>query len=529
MSHLNKYLILFLIILFAGGFVRFIRPELRPMHTDESVNAHKFGILLESGSYQYDKSEYHGPVLYYITLISARLKGQRSYSSLDESTLRLVPAFFSFLLLVLLLLLRKEVKWEQVLVIGALIAVAPGLVFYGRYYIHESLLTFFSFAFILSAFRYLKDRKIVWLVLAGACMGFMHTTKETCVINYTAGTLALLIAIILQRGTNRTPGERKFHVPILHLLIVLLSAAVISILFFSSFFSNPQGIIDSVSTYALYLKRAGIDDAHTHPWYFYLSMLLFPGRIDGFFGTEIWLLITSLAGFVFLLLKRNRERSELLILFIGLYSIVLLLIYSVMPYKTPWNLLQFYPGLLFLSGFGIIRFFHIRSGRYLKWALLTCLTLGGIHWAWTSMQLNFRYYTEPGNPYVYAHTGTDIPEIALEIEKISSVYPESHEIPIEVVFPENDYWPLPWYLRKFSNVGFFSEMDFNVPAAPLILIHPSIEQDLIRKLYEIPGPGERYLYTPLFDTYRELRPEVEIRTYVRKDVWDLYQFQQDRP
>jgi predicted membrane-bound mannosyltransferase len=145
------------------------------------------------------------------------------------------------------------------------------------------------------------------------------------------------------------------------------------------------------------------------------------------------------------------------------------------------------------------------------------------------MQLNFRYYAEPGNPYVYAHTGTDIPEIAREIEIIGSVHPDAYEMPVEVVFPDNDYWPLPWYLRKFSNVGFFSEMDFTVPAAPLILIHPSIEKDLIRKLYEIPGPGERYLYTPLYDTYRELRPEVEIRTYLRKDVWDLYQFLQDSP
>jgi uncharacterized protein (TIGR03663 family) len=529
LSHQNKYLILFLIILFAGGFVRFIRPELRPMHSDEAVNAHKLGILLESGSYHYDKSEYHGPVLYYATLISAWLKGQGTYSSLDESTLRQVTAFFSLLLLVLLLLLRKQLKWELVLVISALMAVAPGLVFYGRYYIHESLLTFFSYASIISAYRYLADKKVFWLVLAGACLGFMHTTKETCVINLAGGILALFIVTFLHRGKNRSPGRSKIHVPVKHLLIIFFSAAVISVLFFSSFFSNPQGIIDSVSTYALYLNRAGLDDAHIHPWHYYLSLLLFSGKIDGFSGTEIWVLITSMAGFVFLLLKRNRERAENLILFIGLYSLILFLIYSAMPYKTPWNLLQFYPGFLFLSGYGIIRFFHLRSGKLIRWGLLTILILGGIHWVWTGMQLNFRYYAEPGNPYVYAHTGTDIPEIAREIEIIGSVHPDAYEMPVEVVFPDNDYWPLPWYLRKFSNVGFFSEMDFTVPAAPLILIHPSIEKDLIRKLYEIPGPGERYLYTPLYDTYHELRPEVEIRTYLRKDVWDLYQFLQDSP
>ncbi|MFO7670509.1 MAG: hypothetical protein R6W31_12690, partial [Bacteroidales bacterium] len=140
------------------------------------------------------------------------------------------------------------------------------------------------------------------------------------------------------------------------------------------------------------------------------------------------------------------------------------------------------------------------------------------------MQLNFRYCAETGNPYVYAQTGTDIPEIAREIDMISTVVPEGHEMPIEVVFPENDYWPLPWYLREFSLVGFFSEMDYGVAAAPLVIIHPSLEQDLIRKLYEKPGPGERYLYVPLFESYRELRPGVEIRAYLRKDLWDAYQF-----
>ncbi len=514
MSFPGKYVILFLLIFIAGGLVRFIRPELRPMHNDEAVNAHKLGILLESGSYHYDKSEYHGPSLYYATLISARLKGQRTYSSLDESSLRRVPAFFSLLLLALLLLIRKELKWKLVLMIGALIAVAPGLVFYGRYYIHESLLTFFSFAFIISAFRYLKDRKIVWLVLAGASVGFMHATKETCVISLAAATLALFFTTVLPGGTKRLVGERKMHIPVLHLLIVLLSAAGVSILFFSSFFSNPQGIIDSVSTYVLYFKRAGMEDAHVHPWYFYLSILL----------NEIGLLITSLAGFLFLLRKRNRERAETLILFIGLYSIVLLFIYSALPYKTPWNLLQFYPGLLFLSGYGIIRFFQIKTRKYIRWGLITILILGGFYWAWTGIQLNFRYCAMPGNPYVYAQTGTDIPEIAREIDMISTVVPEGHEMPIEVVFPENDYWPLPWYLREFSHVGFFSEMDYGVAAAPLVIIHPSLEQDLIRKLYEEPGPGERYLYVPLFESYRELRPGVEIRAYLRKDLWDAYQF-----
>jgi len=80
---------------------------------------------------------------------------------------------------------------------------------------------------------------------------------------------------------------------------------------------------------------------------------------------------------------------------------------------------------------------------------------------------------------------------------------------IEVISPEHDYWPLPWYLRAFPNVGWWSEVDMGVPAAPL----------------EVPPPGERDLYVPLFDSYMEMRPTVEIRGYVIKSLWDRYQQQ----
>jgi predicted membrane-bound mannosyltransferase len=44
-----------------------LRHTLRPMHTDEAVDAIKFGALLEKGSYIYDPAEYHGPTLNYFT------------------------------------------------------------------------------------------------------------------------------------------------------------------------------------------------------------------------------------------------------------------------------------------------------------------------------------------------------------------------------------------------------------------------------------------------------------------------------
>ena len=522
MSHSYKYFILFFIILFAGGLFRLVRPELRPMHTDEAVNAHKLGILLETGEYRYDKTEYHGPSLYYFTLPGALLRGQNAYQSLNELTLRMVPALFGLLLMAMLLFFIKEWKWEFILITGLLMSIAPGLVFYNRDYIHESLLTFFSFGFILSGYKYLKNRKIGWLIGTGVFIGLMHATKETCVINYGIVAISLFLSLIVQSKDRRLQDSTYRRIPVFHFLIVVASAAVISILLFSSFFSNPHGIIDSVTTYAVYFDRSGMDDSHIHPWYFYLTLLISPGSIDGFTGTEIWLMITAIAGFVLLLFRKNRDRPENLLLFIGFYSLLLLLVYSAMPYKTPWNILQFYPGFLFLTGYTFIRILRYRSVKWLRIVLLIVFVVGGIHWGWTGYQYNFRYYAEPGNPYVYAQTGTDILELASEIDRIGSVNPERYNIPVEVVFPGHDYWPLPWYLRKFPNTGYYSEVDFRIRAAPIIIAQTSVQDQFVLKLYKLPEPGERYLYVPLFAKYMELRPGVEMRTYVRKDLWDLY-------
>ena len=96
---------------------------------------------------------------------------------------------------------------------------------------------------------------------------------------------------------------------------------------------------------------------------------------------------------------------------------------------------------------------------------------------------------------------------------------------IEVICPGGDYWPLPWYLRCYDNVGWENEVDESTPAAPVIIASASVEPALLRKLYELPPPGERNLYVPLFDTKSWLRPDVELRGYITKELWDSWQQQ----
>ncbi len=91
---------------------------------------------------------------------------------------------------------------------------------------------------------------------------------------------------------------------------------------------------------------------------------------------------------------------------------------------------------------------------------------------------------------------------------------------IHVICPGKDYWPLPWYLRSFPNVGYWTEADNVEPPAVVIIASPKVEPALMKKLNEFSPRSKRNPYVSLFDRYIELRPQIELRGYV---LWDRFQ------
>jgi len=92
-------------------------------------------------------------------------------------------------------------------------------------------------------------------------------------------------------------------------------------------------------------------------------------------------------------------------------------------------------------------------------------------------------------------------------------------MPVQIITRQN-LWPLPWYFRRYSGVRWWNGVSVTASAAPVIIATPDMEPGLLHKLYELPPPGQRELYVPMFDRYRELRPSVEVRGYVAKSLWD---------
>jgi uncharacterized protein (TIGR03663 family) len=512
--------------------LRLPRLEQRPMHGDEAIHAFKLGQLLDEGFYRYDPNEYHGPTLNYLTLIPTWLSRAQKFADLNEITLRIVPVFFGVLLIPLLLLMIDGLGRAGSICAAVLTAISPAMVYYSRYYIQEMLLVCFTFGVIVSGYRYAKNRNIGWALLAGVFLGLMHATKETCIIAFGSMFLALLLTLIVGGRQNGSVLNTVKVVKVSHLIAGLIAALAVSALFYSSFFSNPSGILDSFRTYASYLDRAGQNQLHIHPWYFYLKMLLYYKYGSGPVWSEALIVILALFGFIIAIRGKGLNGVDFhLLRFIAFYTLVMTVVYSVIPYKTPWCLLGFLHGMILLAGVGAGALINLTSNVRVKVFIGVLLIAGGVHLVWQAYLSNYKYYADSRNPYVYAHPTTDVFIITKRIEELAKAHPDGLSMPVQVICPGGDYWPLPWYFRHFKKVWWWTDIDKRVMPAPVILASASIEPRLPEYFY-LPPPGQKNLYIPLFDTYIELRPNVELRGYVTKDLWDsyeLYQSEQESP
>jgi uncharacterized protein (TIGR03663 family) len=511
---------IFLAPILLAAALRFPDLASRPMHADEAVHADKFGTLLGGGGYAYDPSEYHGPTLYYLTLLPAWLRGEHRYVEIDEITLRSVPAALGVALVVAHFGARSSLGTTGALVAGLLTAISPAMVFYSRYFIHEIPLVLWSFGALLAACRWLRAPGLGTALFGGVCAGLMVATKETAPIALACMLLAFALTRQVDRWRARPLSPIWASLPVRQVLLALAVALLVAAAFFSSFFGHPGGVADAARAYGLYWDRAGPASPHFHPWNYYLLLLLhFPSS-----GTPFWteglILVLALAGAAAGWAAKGVPGADPRALrFLGFYTLLMLATYSAIPYKTPWCLLGFLHGMILLAGAGSVFLVRSFSGIALKTAVCALLVAAAAHLGSQAFSGSFRFAADPRNPYVYAHTGTDVFEIVGRLRDLTQAHPAGSSMPVQIISREN-LWPLPFYLRGLSHVAWSNGVSDEAESAPVILVTPDMEPALVRKLYDLPPPGERELYVSIFARPVELRPGVELRGYAQSSLWE---------
>jgi uncharacterized protein (TIGR03663 family) len=530
---MNRWSALALLLALAGALaLRVPKLDTRPLHNDEAVNAVKVTELWQNGRYAYDPDEYHGPTLHYATLPFLWLSGARNANELDDATLRLAPVAFGAGLILLLLLFFDGLGRHATTWAALFIAISPAMVFYSRYFIHEMLLVFFTALAIGAGWRYFQTRAARWAVTFGVAVGLMFATKETFVLNLAAMGAAAVVAVLfevrrarksegrnpnsesLQTANNPKPEIRRTAVGKWialwnwkHVGLALGAAVVVWLLFFSSFFTNIHGLADSIRTYLPWLKRAGGHSPHIHPWNFYLERLAWFHPKKSPVWSEGLILTLAIIGAVVSLGGKKSALHR----FIAAYTIVLLGLYCAISYKTPWCLLGFFHGMILLAGIGaaaMVEFFRARAVRGVMVVVLLAFTAQLTVQAWRG---SFVYAADPKNPYVYAQTAPDVLNLVKRTEGIARLASAGFNTTIKIMAQESDYWPLPWYLRGFKNLGWYETLPAD-PLSPIIIVSSKLDARLDDKT------DRKWIMVGI----TELRPGKFFEQYVELELWKKY-------
>ena len=146
------------------------------------------------------------------------------------------------------------------------------------------------------------------------------------------------------------------------------------------------------------------------------------------------------------------------------------------------------------------------SSKAQKLALSMLVFGGAAHLAWQAWQLDTTYAADQRNPYVYAQTSPEILKLVAQVDSIADVLPKPDQMLIKVIAPEGDYWPLPWYLHRFKQIGWWDQVPAD-PYAPVMIVAARL------------GAGLDENKTHIMRGYFALRPGVPFELYVELGLW----------
>lgn len=495
---INKKTILIFAILLIVIFSRFYLLDMRPLHHDEGVNGYFQNNLFNNGYYKYDPSNYHGPSLYYFTLLG--------YFFFDSTVLglRIIPAIFGIAIFFLLLALRKYYSLTPFLIIILFYAASPSLSYYSRYAIHEILFVFFSLAaylfFILfinppapmyrcggkpkpeeplKADKNLK-RNPLFLNLSALSLGLAFSTKETA---YSLGFI-FFSYLFLADFFSLFKKEKLFYTKLFiknwkEVLYSLFLFFLAIFLFYSNFLQNLAGSFDILKSILPWFKISATNiQGHEKPFLYYSKILI---------EYELPLVIFSILGIFYCL----KKRKNLLLVW---WTVLTYLIYSSIPYKTPWLIINITMPLVLLAGYGLMLFWKNKFWKI----LMIILTAGSaVYLSYYNIKVNFINYDQDAkNRFAYAHTTSDIKWVVEKIEK------SGYKNIALMGKPGESYWPFPFYLQNYNVYYGLSEDSPDIGNWEILIVHnANLPEEVVEK----------------YDSYDfQLRWNMWLKLYIKK-------------
>lgn len=357
------------------------------------------------------------------------------------------------------------------------------------------------------------DGRPIYLLLASASAVLLFATKETAFITLGTMVLACFCVFIWRKiysGMVGKLGENEFEpVPLIwsnfrkklgdnsniFLLAIAVSAIFIylGILFFSSFFTYPEGVQKAFEAYAIWTKTGSKDHTQNGMWAYFKWL----------WQVESPIMILSAIGSLVALAKARHRFA----VFTAFWAGGLFLAYTLIPYKTPWLAVSFLLPMCIIAGYGV--------GEFLRVTDINQRVIGGILalgatfvLGYQTYDLNFVRYDDEAMPYIYAHTKRGFLDLVDKIYYYADKSGKGKDATIEVVSP--DYWSMPWYLRDYKNAHFYGQL-VDANTAEIIIAKKNDQDADIR---------ERYATHYKIAGEYPLRPGVDLYLLVRNDIAD---------
>ena len=506
-----------LFLLLAVGLAVYYRlPDLglRPMHLDEAILGIKFIEFWQSGWFDYDPRDYHGPALHWITRMVSLVLGWSDPASITDADLRTVAALCGIALVLLTLALIDVLGRHGTLVATLFCAVSPLMVFFSRYYIMEMLFAVELMALLVAFWRFQQSRHKRWLMVAGMALGMMHATKETFVINIAAMSGAwVLVALLgnsfakrsgglrLSMGRSRNEAQKPW-------LWVFFFAALTSVALFSSGFRHWDDVLESITTYGNYLTRSG-GAGHAKGFGYYFMLLFWTQNY--FVWTEVAILALALTGIcrAFFGWFNKDTHKQAFLQFLSVYAILAFVFYSIIPYKTPWTILSVHHVLILLAGAGAQWIYRSAQSRFSSLVVTSLIAGSAYHLcAQTMFTLNDRGSANYRAPYMYSHTSPAAMQLVQRVRDLAKT--ASDKLEVQVVNMDSG-WPLGWYLRDMSaRIGYHTTVPETIPQVPVYIVDVSLRGELDTKVSGMAFEESRYF----------LRDGVPVYLLVEKSLWE---------
>ncbi len=414
------------------------------MHHDESLHAYYAWKFFVGQGYSYDPLM-HGPLQFEVVPLFYLLLGASEFSA------RLLAVALGTALVVLPYFLRSYLTRPGALVASLVICVSPGMVYFSRFIRDDIYLAFFSLLLFTCIVLYIEAPRPAYLHIAAAAMALAMASMEAAYITFFIfGTFLLFewVREYLSGGTG--PVTCALKATTMDTFLTSLSIfVVITVLTYSTFFTNPYGIWDTQHSIMspdrkdilgglTYWKAQHSVARGGQPWFYYLLVLPLYEQLAVVFG---------IAGVLYAAVRRSFTST-----FLVWWALLSLGMYSWAGEKMPWLSIHIALPFMLLAGLFLGAAFELR--RRVLWLaslpVFLVLLILEIH---STFLLNYADAANPTEMLIYVQTSQDVPTVVGEVNGLANKTGQGKNLSIGLDNTDVGGWPFIWYLRDYKGVS----------------------------------------------------------------------------